>query len=600
MVLPLGRGVGRIRTPGLIRDYLVGQGPFAEDPPEELAQRRADGAYVAQIHQRVKQYIRDLSKELHYKYQWPRRHSFNARINDLLLLGLLVKTGEAAPEKVEPQERGAGQLGSAGGFSLKLWVRMAPGADTRPEWADLMGYIDKHYAEKALREGRPPPNIRPQRSALATALQPVGQAVQAVQRRRAASTTLTPEVLALVQQLEERRQLLVTAAEAVSSRGRDAEVFERLRTAVQQFHDQVLRLHGTTPFPDLPEALELLQNCVGNLKAETAMTQRRVQAINFCRDSAGRVAEAISRPLEPPETASDMVEPAPTAAARTRRSRRVSTEAPTQAVPPPRRRRTVPEDSPAREEVARQFELSEKASLEQAQLAVQSAATVEVHRQLELQRQGLLEQAVLAVRSVWTVEEFQALRRSIDEFTEQVYPHYRRFPLGDLSLIVAPLTRCLEDYRRAGTGGQMTRALDACRRVSNEVANYLTTPLPAPDRAPGSVAVPATLPPSPVESTEKVKVAELITARWSTLEDRIKGWSRPNSVNAANLLDRFVQEMVEAHPEVREDDLDEVIADVRSALEEYQEEEDPDERENAWEAFTDALGDADFSGLEEE
>ena len=298
MVSPLGRGrgVGRIRTPGLIRDYLVGQGPFAEDPPEELAQRRAEGAYVAQIHQRVKQYIRDLSKELHYKYQWPRRHSFNARINDLLLLGLLVKTGEAAPEKVEPQERGAGQLGSAGGFSLKLWVRMAPGADTRPEWADLMGYIDKHYAEKALREGRPPPNIRPQRSALATALQPVGQAVQAVQavlrpqRRRAASTTLTPEVLAVVQQLEERRQVLVTAAETVSSRGRDAEVFERLGTAVLQFHDQVLRLHGTTPFPDLPEALELLQNCVGILQAETEKTQRRVQAINFCRNAARLVA----------------------------------------------------------------------------------------------------------------------------------------------------------------------------------------------------------------------------------------------------------------------------------------------------------------------
>ena len=197
MVSPLGRGrgVGRIRTPGLIRDYLVGQGPFAEDPPEELAQRRAEGAYVAQIHQRVKQYIRDLSKELHYKYQWPRRHSFNARINDLLLLGLLVKTGEAAPEKVEPQERGAGQLGSAGGFSLKLWVRMAPGADTRPEWADLIGYIDKHYAEKALAEGRPPPNIRPQRRALAIAVQQVAQVGPAVlrpSRRRAQVSETAP------------------------------------------------------------------------------------------------------------------------------------------------------------------------------------------------------------------------------------------------------------------------------------------------------------------------------------------------------------------------------------------------------------------------
>jgi hypothetical protein len=100
----------------LIRDYFTGDGAFAEDPPEELAERRAEGAYVAQAHQRIKQHIKQLSKELHFKYQWPRRHSFNARINDLLLLGLLVKTGEAAPERVEPRERGAGQLGSAGAF----------------------------------------------------------------------------------------------------------------------------------------------------------------------------------------------------------------------------------------------------------------------------------------------------------------------------------------------------------------------------------------------------------------------------------------------------------------------------------------------------
>jgi hypothetical protein len=62
MALPLGRGVGRIRTPALIRDYFTGEGAFAEDPPEELAERRAEGAYVAQIHQRVKQHIQQLGK----------------------------------------------------------------------------------------------------------------------------------------------------------------------------------------------------------------------------------------------------------------------------------------------------------------------------------------------------------------------------------------------------------------------------------------------------------------------------------------------------------------------------------------------------------
>lgn len=48
MPLPLGRGVSRIRNPILMRDYLTGQGAFAEDPPEELAERLTKGAYVAE------------------------------------------------------------------------------------------------------------------------------------------------------------------------------------------------------------------------------------------------------------------------------------------------------------------------------------------------------------------------------------------------------------------------------------------------------------------------------------------------------------------------------------------------------------------------
>jgi hypothetical protein len=138
MVLPqlTGRGVSPIRTPILIRDYLAGQGAFSDDPPADLAQRLVQGAYVAQIHQRVKQYIKLLSKELDRQYQWPRRHSFHASITHLLMLGLLVETGRRA----EPEQRGA-RLGTARGFSERVWVRLAPDAFTRPEWADPLGYL---------------------------------------------------------------------------------------------------------------------------------------------------------------------------------------------------------------------------------------------------------------------------------------------------------------------------------------------------------------------------------------------------------------------------------------------------------------------------
>jgi len=135
MVSPLarGRGASPIRTPILIRDYFTGEGAFSEDPPEELAERASEGAFVAQIHQRIKRYLR----EVHPKYQWPRRHSFAARINDLLMLGRRVETGR----REDPQQRGAGRLGTSRGFSERVWVRLAPGAAGRPEWADPLGYL---------------------------------------------------------------------------------------------------------------------------------------------------------------------------------------------------------------------------------------------------------------------------------------------------------------------------------------------------------------------------------------------------------------------------------------------------------------------------
>ena len=296
MVLPLltGRGVSTIRTPALIRDYLTGQGVFADDPPEELAQRLVDGAYVGQIHQRVKQYIRETRRQ----YQWPRRHSFHARINDLLMLGLLVETGR----REEPQQRGAGRLGSAMGFSERVWVRMAPGAEARPEWADPLGYLI------ILKQSQDPSsyhNIRtPGRvlSAVAPVTQasPVSQAVTLVettpvrQRRTSAQAVTLVETPERLADLEEERQALQADAESVSANGRTVQDFEGLRRAVQEFNTAAIRALGGTPFPDLAGALEILQGCNVVLRAERQMTQQRGQAIEHCRAGARLVAEALA------------------------------------------------------------------------------------------------------------------------------------------------------------------------------------------------------------------------------------------------------------------------------------------------------------------
>lgn len=110
-----------------------------------------------------------------------------------------------------------------------------------------------------------------------------------------------PEVLEAVKRLEERRQLLQRAAETLSISGINANSFENVGRIIGEFCAQVLRVYMRTPFPDLPEGLELLRNCARGLLVETEMTQRREQARNFCRNAARLVAEALPGMVPAPE-----------------------------------------------------------------------------------------------------------------------------------------------------------------------------------------------------------------------------------------------------------------------------------------------------------
>jgi hypothetical protein len=76
----------------------------------------------------------------------------------------------------------------------------------------------------------------------------------------------------------------------MSMNGFSADAFERLWRDVQEFNNQAIRALGGIPFPDLAEALGILQNCIAGLREERQMTQRRVQAVNFCRSAARLVA----------------------------------------------------------------------------------------------------------------------------------------------------------------------------------------------------------------------------------------------------------------------------------------------------------------------
>ena len=192
-------------------------------------------------------------------------------------------------------------------------------------------------------------------------------------------------------------------------------------------------------------------------------------------------------------------------------------------------------------------------------------------------------------------------------------PYYTRFPLNLLLQDLGTLTGCSVAFARALTDERRHDALGACRRGSAVLAVDLVTSLPLPDLYPGPLPVTETQEEEEEFTAEEAAaeeaahaaameaVIEAATERWKAVENRITGWARPNSTNAANLLDRFVQEMVEAFPDVDnlEDGLDAAISEVRSALEVYQEAE-PEDREDAWGDFVSGLSDVDFSTLGEE
>jgi hypothetical protein len=197
------------------------------------------------------------------------------------------------------------------------------------------------------------------------------------------------------------------------------------------------------------------------------------------------------------------------------------------------------------------------------------------------------------------VVQFQELEQDVADFTEAVRLYYSRFPLRDLLLSLGTLTGCSEAFARAETPGLRAQALDACRRGAAVIGVDLITPLPVPDIL--GEPVEEGEEPEEEEGGPSPETIDAIKERWKAVVDRISGWETPNSVNVAKFLDRFVQEAVEAFPDMDnlEDGLDSAISDVRQSLEAYQEAE-PEDREDAWGEFVSGLADVDFSELGEE
>jgi hypothetical protein len=271
MTMTRGRGSSAVRTPSLIRDYLRGDVAFPQDEPGDALARTLEGDYISRMHQRVKLRIREIDPG----YQYPRKHSFLSLVNALLRLGLVERTGR----REDPEERGAGQVGVAGGFEQRTWVRLTAGSAQRMEWADPMGHMALIY-----------PNVRPARGALPTSvtLPTLGR-----RPRRERPGAPAPE---LVDQLNARRLDLIDDAAAAQS-SEDLQTFQALATDLRDFLRDVGQAYPTPQFIDAAEALALLRNCIALLENAVTTGRGLVVAVGNCQASARLAGEGLSTPL---------------------------------------------------------------------------------------------------------------------------------------------------------------------------------------------------------------------------------------------------------------------------------------------------------------
>lgn len=261
MPKPLGRGASAIKTPHLIREYLTGRG--------------TEGDYVSRIHQAVKLMLRERKPG----YHWPRKHSFHALVGRLLWIGLLEKTDQ----REDPQGRGAGVRGTGRGWRQRRWVRLVPEKEDDPLWNNPMR-ASTGVPLIGTPEAEPPPRRRPR-----------------VPAPEAPEEGADQELAARIERLNRDRQVLVQRLTTASETGARVEDFQVLHQAAERFLGNVRQVYAGEQFPDAPEAMKQLGNCILLFRQERGMTQRRVTALRNCQNWARLLAEALTISLVVPD-----------------------------------------------------------------------------------------------------------------------------------------------------------------------------------------------------------------------------------------------------------------------------------------------------------
>ena len=267
----MGRGASAIRTPLLVRAYLAGLVPFPEDTAQQRRRRREGGDYISRIHRRVKLRIRAQDRQ----YKYPRAQSFKTFIENLILLGLVEKTGRREPGKLQVNE----------GFESRTWVKIVPAMIDSDIWQDPMGHLRVIYPNLS-RIARVPE--------IPTAQAFVPSPTPQRRRRAAAEPTAGQELLS---GLEEQRELLRTRARELSVSGTHIDSFESLLEDTRAFMYRLDSLYRRNPLSAVSDPLGLLENCVRLYREALAGGRNPERELVNCQAAARILAEELQTPI---------------------------------------------------------------------------------------------------------------------------------------------------------------------------------------------------------------------------------------------------------------------------------------------------------------
>jgi hypothetical protein len=264
-----GRATSKVRTPNLIREYLMGSDAFNDRSGPALPVIPFEGDYISRMHQRVKARIRELAPEM----QYPRIASFHALVGNLIAAGLVERTGATESAAKE-------------GFADRVWVRVVSGRELSPLWNNPV----RAAIEQGSRRKQALPLLS--ESELAEILGTTTLPRPTIMGRPEPELPPAPEPLPL--SLPEQREDLLRRFNELMRGNFSAEVYRQLWIDSANYLAYDARSRRRSITGEMRADLGIMEACLRQLEAVAGLTQQqRLAALRTCLRGAELVRDQV-------------------------------------------------------------------------------------------------------------------------------------------------------------------------------------------------------------------------------------------------------------------------------------------------------------------